>query len=118
MRALIPRRSSVLVLMLLAALAYYFNPLPLTPPMAGHLPADTNEARQAFKARVKAAFPVGSSEAHLIEILAAQGFTMKEHEASFAKEHSLCMKEWRIQWKTDDDENIKSITSSYGLTCP
>ncbi|WP_407526156.1 hypothetical protein [Methylobacterium oryzisoli] len=96
------------------------------PPLARDLPANFREADAAFKARIAAVFPIGSSEAALVERLRAQGFALpagqatpdgpRESRAVFRQTSFPCNLAWHVRWRAEHDRLVE-VSADYGGTC-
>ena len=94
------------------------------PPIAGGLPNNIQEARQAFSERVPMRFPVGSAETDLRAELQRQRFTIRTAGAYRAPYQfsasvdipGICRRTWVILWSAQTHQ-ITSIAGDYSETC-
>ncbi len=113
-------------MVLLASLALSACATP-GPRLGRDLPANFADANRAFDERVRARFPVGSSELLLRDELRAEHFkigavTPKGSAGyQFNAEHGgsiipACDLEWTVYWAADDGRIVR-IGASYYATC-
>ena len=111
------RLSGILTVVLLSACAD-------SPPAIGsHLPGSFSEASDAFDARVKARFPVGSDETALRAELAREKFvvsTDKDSASDFAARYHadelVCGASWVIRWSVAEAK-VAAIGGTYREIC-
>lgn len=106
-----------------ALIAGAFHP---TPPIARNLSRTIAMSEQQFEGRVEATFPLGSSEAEMIETLERQGFTRQE--ADFGGEvgrlpymgvslpRGFCGVNISIYWEAEEGR-LTDVRGNYGVTC-
>jgi hypothetical protein len=95
-------------------------PYPRTPSIGRDLPPKYDEGERVFDERVKAEFPIGSSEARLIKALRSQGFppASSTDMASATITRGLIMKTiWSVRWRAKEDR-IEDIWGVYGGIAP
>ncbi len=106
----------------LIALACLVAACAAAPPLARGLPKDPTAASQAFNSRLDQRFPVGSSDAALIQELQSEGFdiaTLGEDKAplQFIATRTVirgtCRIAWTVSWGANNGR-IVAITGSYG----
>lgn len=95
---------------------------PRTPPIGRDLPSNYAEGERVFDERVKAEFPIGSSEAVLIKELHRQGFSVdlapKWAGAGATITKGLITKTiWSVRWRAKADR-IQEIWGIYGAIAP
>jgi hypothetical protein len=99
-----------------------------SPQIGRNLPNAFAEARPIFDQRVKARFPIGSSESELLGELRREKFTVtsldqKSSPYGYTKQATAeiarfpCRIWWLISW-TAEANKITAIGGMYGSTCP
>lgn len=91
--------------------------VPLTAGLSGEWKAISAE----FDKRVKASFPVGSSEAQMGTTLQRQGFSRQDWASSVEHEHVAMRREDRfpcnqaayVHWRADTDGHLTSVRGVY-----
>lgn len=97
------------------------------PSLAQGLPAEFEKANEIFKTRINNTFPLGSSEAVLVQRLRGDGFKQsgpfrenrdkpEMYSASFVQLGFPCKLAWVIYWHAENDK-LTLVTSSYTGTC-
>jgi hypothetical protein len=98
-----------------------------TPQIARGLSNTITVARREFDERVKAAFPVGSSEEEMLDALRRQGF--KRQEANFGDlrgrvpymgvsvPRTMCGVSYNVFWEAEQGR-LTDVSGSYNVTCP
>jgi hypothetical protein len=97
------------------------------PSLAQGLPAEFQKANETFKTRINENFPLGSSEAVLVQRLRADGFRRggpfrerpgrpELYSATFVQLGFPCQLAWVIYWHAENDK-LTLVTSSYTGTC-
>lgn len=93
------------------------------PPIADKLPADVRVAQTIFDQRVKAAYPLGSTENIAIAELQKNGFAISPlgpdgyRSADIQRGNAICTTIWSVRWKAE----ANSITEAFGVfgyRCP
>lgn len=76
------------------------------PEIARGLPATYAEGEKIFDARLKARFPVGTSETDIVEELKRQGFSISEGPrgrfATFIEKRLVVSNVWNVGWEADN----------------
>ena len=98
-------------------------PYPRTPALGRNLTSELPEAKCLFDQRVKAQFPVGSSETSLVEELRKQGFAIGRdyrrvdwRSASITR-GMLIKTLWSVRWRAKAGQ-IEDIWGVYGFIAP
>ena len=97
------------------------------PALVRGLPLRFAEAAPAFRARIAAAFPPGSSEVALIQRLRAEGFDLQsldipraypadERQANLVRPSSACTLTWHVRWHAERGQ-IVSASGAYEGVC-
>ncbi len=98
-------------------------PYPPTPLIGRNLPSGYSEGERVFDERVKAQFPVGMSEALLVDQLRNQGFSVNtDHVESALRSatvtQGIVIKTlWSVRWYASADQ-IEDIWGVYGAIAP
>lgn len=95
-------------------------PYPRTPLIGRNLPSNYDEGERIFDERVRATFPIGSSEAALIQALRRQGFSVDPGPrwASATIKRGLIIKTiWSVRWRAEADR-VREIWGVYGAIAP
>ena len=95
-------------------------PYPRTPSIGRDLPSNYDEGERAFDERVRARFPIGTSEACLVKELRSQGFSIvfspKMADATITR--GLIMKTiWSVRWRAREDR-LEEVWGVYGAIAP
>lgn len=106
-----------------ALIAGFFHP---TPPIARGLSSTIAMSEQQFEDRVEATFPLGSSEAEMIETLERQGFTRQEADfggdvgrlpyMGVSLPRGFCGVNISIYWEAEQGR-LTEVRGNYGVTC-
>jgi len=111
------------------SLAFYFLlPNDTPPPLGADLGCDAFSPNcEAFDARVKSRFAIGSSETALVSELQREGFRAHrsggtfasfDHEYTYkASQQLVCNLVWRVDWRADQDGNILDVYGQHGRYC-
>ncbi len=126
-RAFLTVVALILVGAVSSTLTRYYDQLPddtrPLPALADGLSTTSATARQEFAARVRARFPVGSTERALMLELWAEGFDRPgESEgqrgwASLTRRSLVCSKAWTVTWAADDGGRLTAIDGTYIPSC-
>jgi hypothetical protein len=94
------------------------------PPLARDLPRDFDAGDAEFTRRVKALFPLGSSEQFLKLELEREGFHVDDridlsgmHWAGFDRPGLPCRLVWYVHWRANPDGYLTAIDATYGGLC-
>ena len=92
------------------------------PDIGRNLPSNIKEASELFDARVKAIYPMGTSEERLIANLRKQGFVPSSlrkdwGRAVFTQKSLLVNTIWTVSWQAENGK-IVLIRGSYHLLGP
>ena len=100
--------------------ASVFRPLP---EIVATLPGDESVFSREFDARLRARFPIGSSEDKLLGVLASENFLpdwrrRNDPNASFFVQNGLiCQKIVRVSWRADATGMLEQVQGSYESRC-
>lgn len=93
------------------------NGAPEIPAIARDLPATYTEGEQVFDTRLKARFPVGTSESAMVKELKRQGFSINEDShgrfATFIENGLVVSNVWNVGWEADNG-TISKVWGVYG----
>ena len=94
-------------------------PFPRVPDLGRNLPSNYAEGEKVFDERVKARFPLGMSEAHLLERLRSDGFYLDgANFKSATVTRGLIFKNlWSVRWRVKAGQ-IEDIWGVYGVVAP
>lgn len=96
------------------------DPRPL-PALADGLSPGAATARQEFADRVRARFPIGSTERALMLELWSEGFEhpgdASKHWASLDRRGPPCARNWTVTWTTDEAGHLTAIDGTYIPSC-
>lgn len=112
--------ASLLLGVLSACGSAPYRPLP---PIASKLPSDVRTAEPEFDRRVKAAFPLGSSEEKTITELRRLGFVVSSRGtdgyrfADIKRGGMICQTIWSVRWKAEAGQ-LREVFGVYGFRCP
>ena len=87
------------------------------PEIARDLPATYAEGEKIFDSRLKARFPVGTSETDIVEELKRQGFSINEGPngrfATFIEKRLVVSNVWNVGWEADNG-TLSKVWGIYG----
>jgi hypothetical protein len=91
----------------------------LPPPLLRELPARYDQASATFTARLRARFPVGSSENKMVVALVAQGFKVSpvERTADWKQPGLPCTEIARVWWSAAQG-NVTRVEGLRNAICP
>ena len=98
-------------------------PYPPTPALGRGLPSNYVEGEKVFDERVKAKFPIGMSEAHLLEELRTQGFSVRsdperaDFKTATVTRGLIFRNLWSVRWRARADQ-IEDVWGVYGVIAP
>lgn len=96
-------------------------PYPRTPALGRDLPSNYAEGEKAFDERVKATFPIGMSEALLLQELRNQGFrcnaSSPECKSATVTQGLIFRRLWSVRWRAKEDQ-IEDVWGIYGVIAP
>jgi len=93
------------------------------PEIVATLPGDESEFSREFDDRIRARFPIGSSEEKLVDFLANEGFfpdwrRRDNSNASFFVQSGLiCQKIVRVFWRAGAPGDLTDVRGSYESRC-
>lgn len=115
------KRSCLFVLCALAApvllFVVLFAPFEQRPPLLRNLPSDISAADVEFSRRIQTQFPPGSNEQALETALLEAGFERIGDRAMQREARSLCGLHFGVSWRVTENDRIKDVSSSAGVTC-
>ena len=98
-------------------------PYPRRPRLGHDLPRTFSEGERVFDQRVKAQFPIGSSERAMVDHLRGQGFSVEAvpfHEgwrATDVRRGIIIQTLWSVRWRATDNR-IEEVVGIYGAIAP
>jgi hypothetical protein len=102
-----------------------FRLRPLAPEIGRDLSSNYADGKKVFEARLKARFPVGTSEQALLDELRRQGFErLPDHpglgdfkSATFCRNELIFRTIWSVSWRSEGGR-ILEILGVYGCIAP
>ena len=126
-RAFLTVVALILVGAVSSTLTRYYDQLPddsrPLPALAADLSTVNATARQEFSERVRARFPVGSTERALMLELWAEGFDRpggtdgQRSWASLTRRSLVCNKAWTVTWAADDSGHLTAVDGTFIPSC-
>jgi len=98
-------------------------PYPRTPALGRNLPPLFAEAKKVFDERVKSQFPIGMTEARLVEDLRSQGFRVGPEQCppsfrmAMITRGLIVQTMWSVRWQVSEGR-IEKIWGVYGFIAP
>ena len=93
------------------------------PSIAATLPGEQSQFDSEFDARIRALFPLGTSEGRLTDYLANEGFTPEwPHGADanagfFLRKGWFCWERLRVLWSADEAGALTRVNGTYQGQC-
>jgi hypothetical protein len=93
------------------------------PAIVATLPGDERNFDQELNAKIREAFPIGSSEENLVLYLKAEGFMpdwrqrSEPNSSSIIHDGLICKKTVHVFWRADAEGILTEVNGSYDSQC-
>lgn len=112
----------VLFIIILITLLYAWPTFDERPELARGLSSNFEEGEIQFNARLAERFPIGTAENRMIATLQDQGFEVFEDDFGTYANHEapqlVCKLITRVNWTSDNNGRLTSMSGVYGAACP